>query len=154
MSLWEGVYAPTIPAHDGLGRKAPPTVKPKKLTNKERAELEGRGLEVGLDLLGTPSATLSVRAACRSAQLTERYFYESFADKDVFVFRGETGQDRIQDFTDGVDMLQFYNRTFDDLSFSQSQLGTTISISGTDDSVFLLNIQASQLTEADFSFVG
>jgi AcrR family transcriptional regulator len=42
-------------------------------------------LEVGLDLLGTPSATLSVRAACRSAQLTERYFYESFPDRDALV---------------------------------------------------------------------
>ena len=29
--------------------------------------------------------TLSVRAACRSAQLTERYFYESFPDRDALV---------------------------------------------------------------------
>jgi len=76
------------------------------------------------------------------------------ADADVFIFKGVNGQDRIQDFTDGVDMLQFHKVTFDDLSFSQSQLGTTISIAGTSDSVFLLNVKSSQLTEADFIFVG
>ena len=43
-------------------------------------------LEAGLDLLGAdePSA-LSVRAVCRRAALTERYFYESFADRDELV---------------------------------------------------------------------
>jgi Ca2+-binding RTX toxin-like protein len=75
------------------------------------------------------------------------------ADQDFFVFKGETGHDKIQDFTDGVDIMQFYDLTYADLSFSETQLGTTVSIAGTDDSVFLLNVHASQLTQADFSFI-
>jgi AcrR family transcriptional regulator len=40
----------------------------------------------GLDLLGTEgSAGVSVRAVCRHAKLTERYFYESFADREELV---------------------------------------------------------------------
>lgn len=50
-----------------------------------RAARREKLLEVGLDLLGTPGSTLSVRAACRTAQLTERYFYESFPDRDALV---------------------------------------------------------------------
>ncbi|QIK67910.1 TetR/AcrR family transcriptional regulator [Nocardioides sp. HDW12B] len=54
------------------------------LATRQKARRE-KLVEVGLDLLGTPGATLSVRAACRSAQLTERYFYESFPDRDALV---------------------------------------------------------------------
>lgn len=40
----------------------------------------------GLDLLGTAgSAAVSVRAVCRHAKLTERYFYENFADREQLV---------------------------------------------------------------------
>ena len=40
----------------------------------------------GIALLGGPDGpALTVRAACRVAGLTERYFYESFADRDEFV---------------------------------------------------------------------
>jgi AcrR family transcriptional regulator len=40
----------------------------------------------GVELLGGASgSTITVRAACRTAGLTERYFYESFADRDEFV---------------------------------------------------------------------
>jgi AcrR family transcriptional regulator len=43
-------------------------------------------LEAGLDLLGAEeSAELRVRAICRQAGVTARYFYESFTDKDEFV---------------------------------------------------------------------
>lgn len=43
-------------------------------------------LEAGLDLLGAEEpSTLSVRAVCRHSQLTERYFYESFAERDELV---------------------------------------------------------------------
>lgn len=43
-------------------------------------------LDTGLELLGTGGgAAVSVRAVCRSARLTERYFYESFADRDELV---------------------------------------------------------------------
>jgi AcrR family transcriptional regulator len=43
-------------------------------------------LEAGLDLLGADDpAELTVRAICRRAGVTARYFYESFTDKDQFV---------------------------------------------------------------------
>ncbi|MGE0214444.1 TetR/AcrR family transcriptional regulator [Mycolicibacterium sp.] len=46
-----------------------------------------RLLEAGLDLLGSDvnPADLTVRAICAKSGLAARYFYESFADKDVFV---------------------------------------------------------------------
>ncbi|MCR8691050.1 TetR/AcrR family transcriptional regulator [Rhodococcus pyridinivorans] len=45
-----------------------------------------RLLAVGVDLLGAPDgAAANVRAVCRAAELTERYFYESFTDRDTFV---------------------------------------------------------------------
>lgn len=51
-----------------------------------RATRREKLLETGLELLGgeAPGA-LTVRAACRHAQLTERYFYESFPDRDALV---------------------------------------------------------------------
>mgnify|MGYP003715986655 CR=1 FL=1 len=43
-------------------------------------------LTAGVALLGASDGpSVSVRAACRSAGLTERYFYESFADKNALV---------------------------------------------------------------------
>ncbi|BBY81881.1 TetR/AcrR family transcriptional regulator [Mycolicibacterium pulveris] len=40
----------------------------------------------GVALLGSEEGpALTVRAVCRAAGLTERYFYESFADRDEFV---------------------------------------------------------------------
>jgi AcrR family transcriptional regulator len=40
----------------------------------------------GVQLLGGESGpAATVRAVCRQAELTERYFYESFADRDEFV---------------------------------------------------------------------
>ncbi|MBO0864346.1 MAG: TetR/AcrR family transcriptional regulator [Mycobacterium sp.] len=40
----------------------------------------------GVQLLGEEGGpALTVRAVCRAAGLTERYFYESFADRDEFV---------------------------------------------------------------------
>jgi AcrR family transcriptional regulator len=40
----------------------------------------------GVQLLGGPSGpAVTVRAVCKSAGLTERYFYESFSDRDEFV---------------------------------------------------------------------
>lgn len=43
-------------------------------------------LAAGVQLLGSESGpALTVRAACRDAGLTERYFYESFTDRDEFV---------------------------------------------------------------------
>jgi AcrR family transcriptional regulator len=51
-----------------------------------RAERRERLLEAGLDLLGTegwPGTT--VRAICARAGLTERYFYESFVDREALL---------------------------------------------------------------------
>ncbi|MBB4683345.1 TetR/AcrR family transcriptional regulator [Amycolatopsis jiangsuensis] len=49
---------------------------------QRRAQLIGAGLE----LLGADgSAAVSVRAVCRRAKLTERYFYESFSDREELV---------------------------------------------------------------------
>jgi AcrR family transcriptional regulator len=43
-------------------------------------------IAAGIDLLGGKGGpALTVRAVCRAAGLTERYFYESFSDRDEFV---------------------------------------------------------------------
>jgi AcrR family transcriptional regulator len=43
-------------------------------------------IAAGVHLLGVDSGpALTVRAVCREAALTERYFYESFSDRDEFV---------------------------------------------------------------------
>lgn len=43
-------------------------------------------IAAGVKLLGAARGpALTVRAVCRDAELTERYFYESFADRDEFV---------------------------------------------------------------------
>ena len=43
-------------------------------------------IAAGVSLLGGESGpALTVRAVCRAAGLTERYFYESFSDRDEFV---------------------------------------------------------------------
>jgi len=46
----------------------------------------GTLVAAGVQLLGDESGpAVTVRAVCRAAGLTERYFYESFADRDEFV---------------------------------------------------------------------
>ena len=47
-----------------------------------RDELIAAGVEL---LGGEADSALTVRAVCRAASLTERYFYESFSDRDDFV---------------------------------------------------------------------
>jgi AcrR family transcriptional regulator len=43
-------------------------------------------LEAGVELLGTEGAAgVTVRAACRATKLSERYFYESFEDRDALL---------------------------------------------------------------------
>ncbi|MBA2349265.1 MAG: TetR/AcrR family transcriptional regulator [Solirubrobacterales bacterium] len=56
------------------------------LATERRAARRIRLLDAGLDLLGTvglPATT--VRAVCRKAELTTRYFYESFNDVDELI---------------------------------------------------------------------
>ncbi|MCH5642750.1 TetR/AcrR family transcriptional regulator [Gordonia sp. ABSL49_1] len=50
------------------------------------AQRRSRLLEAGLDILGDPRGDddLTLRVICRRSGLAQRYFYESFADKDVF----------------------------------------------------------------------
>lgn len=51
-----------------------------------RATRRARLLDAGYELLGTRgAASVTVRGVCRAAQLTERYFYESFADRDALI---------------------------------------------------------------------
>lgn len=53
---------------------------------ERRAARRDALLAAGIDLLGAEGgAAVSVRAVCRAAALTERYFYESFTDRDEFV---------------------------------------------------------------------
>lgn len=55
------------------------------IEERRRARYE-RLLAVGVDMLGSSDGpSLGVRGACRAAGLTERYFYESFADRDQYV---------------------------------------------------------------------
>ncbi|RZS44865.1 TetR family transcriptional regulator [Herbihabitans rhizosphaerae] len=50
-----------------------------------QAERRQKLVGAGVDLLGEQDGVVSVRAACRRAKLTERYFYESFADRDALL---------------------------------------------------------------------
>jgi AcrR family transcriptional regulator len=53
---------------------------------QRRAERRGRLLEAGLDLLGSEGwAATTVRGVCARAGLTERYFYESFKDREALL---------------------------------------------------------------------
>ncbi|WP_242613492.1 TetR/AcrR family transcriptional regulator [Herbihabitans rhizosphaerae] len=51
--------------------------------DQRRADRRARLLEAGLELFGTTGyATASVKQVCQAAGLTERYFYESFRDRE------------------------------------------------------------------------
>jgi AcrR family transcriptional regulator len=56
-------------------------------TLEDRAAARRAALvEAGVDLLGTEGAAgVTVRAVCRGAKLTERYFYESFDGRDALL---------------------------------------------------------------------
>ncbi|MFW0785359.1 TetR/AcrR family transcriptional regulator [Gordonia sp. CPCC 206044] len=55
-------------------------------TEERVAQRRERLLQTGLDILGNPQgdADLTLRTICQHAQLAQRYFYESFVDKDAF----------------------------------------------------------------------
>ncbi|MFW0794440.1 TetR/AcrR family transcriptional regulator [Gordonia sp. CPCC 205515] len=55
-------------------------------TGERVAQRHERLLQVGLDILGDPLGDddLTLRTICGRAQLAQRYFYESFTDKDEF----------------------------------------------------------------------
>lgn len=51
-----------------------------------RAKRREQLVAAGIDLLGTEgAAAVTVRAVCRGAKLTERYFYESFEDREALL---------------------------------------------------------------------
>ncbi|QBJ95396.1 TetR/AcrR family transcriptional regulator [Rhodococcus sp. ABRD24] len=53
---------------------------------QRRAARRDALLAAGIELLGAQGgAAVGVRGVCRAAGLTERYFYESYADRDEFV---------------------------------------------------------------------
>jgi AcrR family transcriptional regulator len=53
---------------------------------ERRAKRRTQLIEAGVDLLGTEGwQATTVRALCSRAGLTERYFYESFADRDALL---------------------------------------------------------------------
>ncbi|GAA2794630.1 TetR/AcrR family transcriptional regulator [Saccharopolyspora taberi] len=53
---------------------------------ERRAVRREKLLAAGLDLLGTQgSAAVAVRSVCRRAELTDRYFYENFADREALL---------------------------------------------------------------------
>jgi AcrR family transcriptional regulator len=60
--------------------------------DERRAERRARLIEAGLDVLGSEGlANTTMTAVCARAGLTERYFYESFRDRDelmVAIFDG------------------------------------------------------------------
>ncbi|MFC9832218.1 TetR/AcrR family transcriptional regulator [Rhodococcus sp. NPDC127530] len=57
------------------------------MTLEDRRDARRKSLlRAGVALLGSPDGpAANVRAVCRAASLTERYFYESFQDRDEFV---------------------------------------------------------------------
>ena len=52
--------------------------------DERRAQRREQLITAARELIGSGSA-VSVRAVCRAAKLTERYFYESFDDRDALV---------------------------------------------------------------------
>ncbi len=77
------------------------------------------------------------------------------AGADRFVFDSESETDRILDFEDGTDILVIRgNLQFSDLDIKQSGRNAVIGDPDNTFSIVVENIQASQLTEADFDFTG
>ena len=53
---------------------------------QRRAARRLRLLEAGLEIIGTQGyAAATLRAVCARAELTERYFYESFANREALL---------------------------------------------------------------------
>ncbi|MCU4184929.1 TetR/AcrR family transcriptional regulator [Acidiferrimicrobium sp. IK] len=77
--------ATTGAAADGASPARAPGWAGTTIEDRRRAR-QGRLLDAGLDLMGSGgTAAVTVRSVCRSARLTERYFYESFTDRDAFL---------------------------------------------------------------------
>lgn len=74
MSIWDTMR--TTPTRSWRGVSA----------EDRRAERRAALIEAGLDVIGTDGwARTTVRGVCQRAGLTERYFYESFGDRDALL---------------------------------------------------------------------
>ncbi|HEY3711805.1 MAG TPA: TetR/AcrR family transcriptional regulator [Amycolatopsis sp.] len=101
-----------------------------------RAARRGQLVSAGLDLLGTEgSAAVSVRAVCRQAKLTERYFYESFADREelvaaVYEHVGEQAREAlaaaVRDAPDGRQRAERAVTAFVELVLDDPRLGRVL----------------------------
>lgn len=75
------------------------------------------------------------------------------AGADQFVLRAGNGNDTILDYQDGVDTLALEGLDFSDLQILQGQEQTTLQIASTEEVLAtLVDIQASNINQADFSF--
>lgn len=89
-------------------------------------------LAAGIGLLGSPEGpAVSVRAACRAAGLTERYFYESFTDRDhyvraVYSHVGEQARRAIADAAHAHDRAEAPVRAFVELVLDNPSVGRVL----------------------------
>lgn len=71
-----------------------------------RSARRERLLEAGFELMGGPGGApaATVRSVCRTAKLTDRYFYENFADRNELLLAvyDQVGDDARQVLTDAV----------------------------------------------------
>lgn len=74
------------------------------------------------------------------------------SEADVFVFEAHWGQDRLADFQDGLDRLDFRRSGLDfaDLRITDTEAGTRIAAGA--DSLTLQQVAAHHVTESDFIF--
>lgn len=73
--------------------------------------------------------------------------------RDVFIFGGRSGDDRITDFADGIDMIRFTPaaaRGMDDLDISARDGGVLITHEG--GSIFINHADVADFSAADFIF--
>ena len=80
-----------------------------------------------------------------------RDFLQGDAGADTFVFAANDGNDRIQDFEDGVDTIQMIGLGFGDLTIASHELGASVDYGS--GCIVLLDVAATDLAEDDFLFV-
>lgn len=71
---------------------------------------------------------------------------------DTFIFKKNDGVDKIFDFQDGSDIIQFNTGSFDDLTFTTFEGGALIEY-GNDDQIYLYEVSVDELTQEDFIFI-
>lgn len=79
--------------------------------------------------------------------------YWGSVGKDTFIFTGKHGLDTIFDFEDGLDKIEVSAADFAGMKFVDSNNDTIIMQDGLDSIIWVKNIDAAQLTQADFLLV-